>query len=117
MFDKCVILLYDKSMNYSVALSIMFEILRCKQTAKNLADEFEVSTRTVYRYVDDLCGAGIPIVSTTGRYGGFEMASYFRLKEYFFTRNEKEYLINLLNKQKNKDAKSIALKISALRSL
>ena len=101
-------------MEHSVALSIMFEILRCKQTAKDLAEEFEISTRTVYRYIDSLCGAGVPIISTMGRYGGFEIAKYYKLHEFFLTRNEKEYLINLLNSQQNDDAKMLALKIAAL---
>ena len=101
-------------MNYSVALSIMFEILRCKQTARDLAEEFEISTRTVYRYVEDLCGAGVPIISTIGKYGGFEMAKYFKLKEFFLTRTEKDFLINLLNNQNTEEAKMLALKISAI---
>ena len=104
-------------MNYSVALSIMFEILRCKQTAKELAEEFEISTRTVYRYVEDLCGAGIPIISTFGRFGGFEMAEYFKLREFFLTRNEKEYLLEILKNQKDDDAKTIYLKLLAIRTL
>ena len=101
-------------MNYSVALSIMFEIMRCKQTARDLAEEFEISVRTVYRYIDDLCGAGVPIISNAGRYGGFEMAKYFKLKEFFLTRNEKDYLINLLNTQNDAEAKTLALKIIAI---
>ena len=104
-------------MNYSVALSIMFEILRCKQTAKDLAEEFEISTRTVYRYVEDLCGAGIPIISKFGRYGGFEIAEYFKLREFFLTRNEKDYLLNLLQNQNNNESKLLFLKLSALRTL
>ena len=101
-------------MEHSVALSIMFEVLRCKQTAKDLAEEFEISTRTVYRYIDSLCGAGVPIISTMGRYGGFEIEKHFKLHEFFLTRNEKEYLINLLNSQDSFDAKLLALKIAAL---
>ena len=101
-------------MEYSVALSIMFEIIRKRQTAKDLAEEFEISTRTVYRYIDSLCGAGVPIISFMGKYGGFEIASYFKIREFFLTRNEKEYLIELLKKQKNDDAKMLALKINAL---
>ena len=104
-------------MNYSVALSIMFEILRCRQTAKNLAEEFEISTRTVYRYVEDLCGGGIPIVSIMGRYGGFEMSPYFKLKDFFLTKNEKSYLINLLKSQNTLDAKILALKIDNMGTL
>ena len=103
-------------MEYSVALSIMFRILHSKQTAKDLAEEFEISTRTVYRYIDSLCGAGVPIISTMGRFGGFEIAEYFKLKEFFLTRSEKQYLIDLLNSQNTTDAKTLALKIEAMGS-
>ena len=101
-------------MDHSVALSIMFEILRKRQTAKELAEEFEISTRTVYRYIDSLCGAGVPIISYMGKFGGFDIPSYFRIKEFYLTRNEKQYLIDLLNKQESEDAKLLALKINAL---
>ncbi len=101
-------------MEYSVALSIMFEIIRKRQTAKDLAEEFEISTRTVYRYIDSLCGAGVPIISFMGKYGGFEIADYFKIREFFFTRTEKKYLIDLLEKQDDEDAKILALKINAI---
>ena len=117
MFDKILFKAYNMNMDYSVALSIMFEILRCKQTARDLAEEFEISIRTVYRYIDDLCGAGVPIISNPGRYGGFEMASYFKIREFFLTRNEKNYLIDLLKKQKDENANILILKLSALSTL
>ena len=104
-------------MNYSVALSIMFEIMRCKQTARDLAEEFEISVRTVYRYIDDLCGAGVPIISNAGRYGGFEMSSYYKLREFFLTKNEKTYLLDLLKKCDDEEAKLLAFKISAIGTL
>lgn len=101
-------------MEYSVALSIMFKVLHGRQTASSLAEEFEISVRTVYRYIDSLCGAGVPIISFMGRYGGFEIASYFKIREFFLTRGEKEYLINLLNSQHTDFAKDLALKLGAL---
>lgn len=104
-------------MDYSVALSIMFEILREKQSAKDLAEEFEISTRTVYRYVDSLCGAGVPIVPIYGRNGGFKIYEGYRIREFFLTKNEKDYLTNLLSKQPDEDAKLINLKIKALATL
>ena len=116
MFDNSFFMLYNQCMNYSVALSIMFEILRCKQTATSLADEFEISTRTVYRYIDSLCGAGIPICSSKGRFGGFEIADYYKLKEFFFTKSEKQYLVDLLKSQNCADAKLLALKIGAIKT-
>lgn len=104
-------------MNYSVALSIMFEIIHGKKTANDLAEEFEISKRTVYRYVDDLCGGGVPIVSKQGRYGGFYIADYYRLQEFFLTRSEKSYLLDLLSKQEDAEAKYLSLKLSAIGTL
>lgn len=117
MFDKYVFLSYHIHMEHSVCLSIMFEILREPQTAKNLAEEFEISTRTVYRYIDYLCGAGVPIVSVQGRYGGFKIIESYRLREFFLTRNEKNYLLSLLSKQQDADAKTISLKLKVLATL
>ena len=39
-------------------------------TAPELAKKFEVSVRTIYRDVDAISSAGIPIYVTTGRNGG-----------------------------------------------
>lgn len=41
-----------------------------KRTAKQLADELEVSTKTIYRDLDDLTIALYPICTERGRYGG-----------------------------------------------
>ena len=43
---------------------------RGEMTASQLAERFEVSTRTIYRDVEALSQAGIPIYSTKGRGGG-----------------------------------------------
>ena len=40
-----------------------------KVTAPELARRFEVSKRTINRDIEDICKAGIPIVTTQG-YGG-----------------------------------------------
>lgn len=114
MFDNSFLLCYDFVMDYSVALSIMFEILSHKRSASQLAEEFEISNRTVYRYIDSLCGAGIPIVSKQGRYGGFEMSNYFKIHDFFLTRGEKKYLLNLLSNQNDVEGKTLAHKIKAL---
>ena len=39
-------------------------------TAKQLAQQFEISTRTVYRYIEAISYAGIPIFSKKGSCGG-----------------------------------------------
>lgn len=36
-------------------------------TAKELAEQFEVSLRTIYRDIDKICEAGVPIGATGGK--------------------------------------------------
>ena len=79
-----------------------------------MADRFEISTRTVYRYIDILCATGVPILSKKGRNGGFYIADYYKIKEFFLTREEKQYLINLLEEKDDKNARYLRLKFSAI---
>ena len=44
-----------------------------RTTAQRLADRFEVSVRTIIRDIDTLCMAGIPVVSSYGVDGGYEI--------------------------------------------
>lgn len=53
----------------------LFEIIyilldKEKVTAKELAEHFEVSTRTIYRDVEDLSFSGIPIYMKKKKIGG-----------------------------------------------
>ena len=41
--------------------------------AKELAEKFEVSIRTIYRDLDVLSGAGIPVYALPGRGGGISL--------------------------------------------
>ena len=52
--------------------------MRKKMTAKELADYFDVSERTVYRDIDALSQLHVPIISYEGLGGGYEIdSSYF----------------------------------------
>ena len=52
-------------------LSILLQ--REKVTAPELAEQFEVSRRTIQRDIEALCRAGIPLAATQGAGGGFSI--------------------------------------------
>ena len=54
-------------------LSILLQ--KEKVTAPYLADKFEVSRRTINRDIEDICKAGIPIVTTRGVNGASDTAA------------------------------------------
>jgi len=61
--------------------------------AKELADRFEVSLRTVYRDMETLNQAGIPIVSYAGEGGGYEIMEQYRLERQFLTMEELQAMV------------------------
>ena len=52
-------------------LSILLQ--REKVTAPYLAEKFEVSRRTINRDIEDICKAGIPLVTSRGPGGGISI--------------------------------------------
>ncbi len=62
-------------------------------TAPYLAERFEVSRRTISRDIEDICRAGIPIVTTQGTGGGISIMEGFRLDTTIFTREEMQALL------------------------
>lgn len=57
-------------------------------TAPYLAEKFEVSRRTISRDIEDICRAGIPVVTTQGAGGGISLMDGFALDTTVFTRQE-----------------------------
>ncbi|KWX76526.1 helix-turn-helix transcriptional regulator [Paenibacillus jilunlii] len=56
--------------------------------AKELADMFEVSVRTIYRDIDSINGAGIPVVTYQGANGGIGLMEGYRLDRNVLTERE-----------------------------
>lgn len=65
---------------------------RRRMTAPELAEEFEVSVRTIYRDIDQLSAAGIPVYADRGRSGGFQLLDGYRTKLTGMTQSEAEAL-------------------------
>jgi len=66
-------------MRASRLLSILVLLqLQGRVTAEALAAEFEVSVRTIYRDIDELSAAGMPIQSDRGPNGGFQLMQGYR---------------------------------------
>ena len=86
-----------KTMKNNRLFRILYYVLgKGKVTAKELADKFEVSVRTIYRDIDSISGAGIPIYATQGKGGGIEIAEDFVLSKSFLSENEKQQIMSAL---------------------
>lgn len=57
-------------------------------TAPYLAEQFEVSRRTINRDIEDLCKAGIPIVTKQGVNGGISIMEKYKIDRTLFTNAE-----------------------------
>lgn len=56
-----------------------------KVTAPFLAEKFEVSRRTINRDIEDLCKAGIPLVTTQGANGGISIMEGYKIDSTLLT--------------------------------
>ncbi|OWR30184.1 transcriptional regulator [Saccharibacillus sp. O23] len=67
-----------------------------KITAPELARRFEVSVRTIYRDIDRLSAAGIPVYATAGKHGGIHlMDNYVMDKSLLSEEEQNEILLGL----------------------
>ena len=68
-----------------------------RTSAAELADYFEVSTRTIQRDIDSLCLAGIPVIATAGAMGGYELSDRYQLDKNFATPKDYACLLTALH--------------------
>lgn len=75
-------------------VSIIMILLDKKRIgAQELADMFEVSPRTIYRDIDAINMAGIPVRSTSGVGGGFEIMQEYKVDKKVFSADDLSALL------------------------
>ena len=76
---------------------IIYILLEKKSvTAAELAEKFEVSSRTIYRDIETLSQAGIPVYMSKGRGGGISLLPNFILNKAVLTEQEKSDIMSAL---------------------
>ncbi|MDW2800868.1 YafY family protein [Clostridium boliviensis] len=65
-------------------------------TAPELAEHFEVSVRTIYRDIDTLSSAGIPIYAVQGKGGGISLLDDYILDKSLLTEKEQNEILYAL---------------------
>lgn len=108
-------------MQESRLFKIVYHLLdKGQATAPELAEKFEVSVRTIYRDIDALSEAGIPIYAEAGRNGGIHLMSDFVLNRAVLSEDEKQEILTALqsiNTAKNSQNSQTLQKLSGMFQL
>lgn len=70
---------------------------RGRSTAQELATALSVDVRTIYRYMQKLSEAGVPVVSASGPDGGYSLLESFHLAPLYFSPDEARALSEALH--------------------
>lgn len=98
----------------------LFEIVyilmqKRKVTAKELAERFEVSTRTIYRDIETISCANIPVYMTKGKEGGIGLLDGYVFNKAILSNEEQDqilFALSSLDKMNVQDEKDILDKMS-----
>lgn len=84
-------------MQESRLFRIVYHLLdKGQATAAELAEKLEVSVRTIYRDLDALSGAGIPVYTESGRNGGIYLMNGFVLDKAVLSEKEKQEILTAM---------------------
>lgn len=75
-------------------------------TAKEMAERFGVSTRTVYRWIEALSVSGIPVYSLKGRGGGIAISEKFSMDNTVLSEEERLAIVSSVKALENLSGKS-----------
>ena len=99
-------------MKQYLSLAILLELVKKqKVTAKYLSQKFEISVRSVYRYLNELESAGIPTFTLVGKNGGIGIEKNFVLDTILLSENEKDLLKSCLENVNTPTSKSLITKL------
>ena len=97
---------------------ILYILLQKKSiTAKELAERFEVSVRTIYRDIDSLSLAGVPVYARKGRYGGISLLDNFILDKSLVSETEQRDILAALESMAEVEKGSTDAILSKLSSI
>ncbi len=85
-----------------------------RMTAEELAAQLGVSVRTVYRDVDALSTAGVPVCTTQGKGGGVALMEGYVLDESAFSREEQRLLLSALREFPQQSEEQMLTKLAVL---
>lgn len=84
--------------DYLIFAILMFLIKNRHTTAKDIAQNFEISQRSVYRYIDALSLLGMPIITKLGNGGGVELIGDVCLENLLLSKIEKQSLFEFMQR-------------------
>lgn len=98
-------------------ISIILTLLQENRvSSKKLADTYEVSQRTIFRDLEVINAAGVPIVTFTGVNGGAEILKEFKIEKGFFNENDLTHLLLGLSSISTISDKELVNTISKIKS-
>ncbi|QZY56866.1 helix-turn-helix transcriptional regulator [Crassaminicella profunda] len=96
---------------------VMILLKKERVTAKELAQHFGVSTRTIYRDIDTLSLSNIPIYTNKGSRGGIRILPQFTMDKSLFSEEEQSHMIAALHGLKATKYAEVDMVITKLAAL